>query len=263
MGERAINYFNANIDNIIIGRFLGPAALGFYTLAYQISIFPLTKLNPVITKVMFPLFSKIQNDSIGFRDGYSKMVKYVALFSFPLMVGMFVVANEFILLFLGKKWVASILVLQILCIISLFKSLVNPIGTVLLAKGRADIGFYWNIIGTISVGAAVIIGVNWGITGVAIAILILQVPSFFIIQPIVNGLIKMRMGKYLQILVTPLVCSFAMLVCVFILKKIMGNIELPYQFVISVVVGIIVYVLTYYLRDKETVVEAVTLIKGN
>jgi O-antigen/teichoic acid export membrane protein len=262
IGERTANYLSSNIDYIIVGRFLGSSALGFYTLAYQIAIFPLTKVNPIITKVMLPIFAKIQNDNSNFRRGYNEMMHYIALLSFPMMIGMSVVAPEFVTLFLGEKWVPCVSVLQILCLIGLLKSLGNPIGAVLLAKGRADIGLYCNIIAAIVVSIAVIIGVNWGIDGVALVILISQVPLFFIIQAIVNRLIGMRMIEYLKVLTTPLVCSTVMVLSVFFLKKLMGNMGSHWMFATTVIVGTMVYIVICYLKDKKTFINVATAIRG-
>jgi len=263
MGERSVNYLSAHMDYIIIGRFLGPAALGVYTLAYQLVTFPLTKVNPVITKVMFPIFSKIQNDNENFRKGYGKVINLIALISFPLMIGMLMVAPEFITLFFGEKWIASISVLQILCLVGLFKSLGNPIGAILLSKGRADIGFYWNVLTMVIISVAVIVGVQWGINGAAIAILILQIPLFFIIQPVVNRLIDMVMMQYLKAIFTPFVCSIAMLVGILLLKIIIGDVGAPLIFATSVIAGIIIYFAAYYFKDKNTFLEVVSLIRGN
>jgi O-antigen/teichoic acid export membrane protein len=190
------------------------------------------------------------------------MMHYIALLSFPMMIGMSVVAPEFVTLFLGEKWVPCVSVLQILCLIGLLKSLGNPIGAVLLAKGRADIGLYCNIIAAIVVSIAVIIGVNWGIDGVALVILISQVPLFFIIQAIVNRLIGMRMIEYLKVLTTPLVCSTVMVLSVFFLKKLMGNMGSHWMFATTVIVGTMVYIVICYLKDKKTFINVATAIRG-
>jgi len=138
----------------------------------------------------------------------------------------------------------------------------NPIGAVLLAKGRADIGLYCNIIAAIVVSIAVIIGVNWGIDGVALVILISQVPLFFIIQAIVNRLIGMRMIEYLKVLTTPLVCSTVMVLSVFFLKKLMGNMGSHWMFATTVIVGTMVYIVICYLKDKKTFINVATAIRG-
>jgi O-antigen/teichoic acid export membrane protein len=263
MGERAINYLSANIDYIIIGRFLGPSALGFYTLAYQITMFPLTKVNPIITKVAFPVFSKIQNDNLRMRNGYCKIIKYIAIFSFPLLTGMVVVAPEFIRLIYGTKWEPSIPVLQILCLVGIFKSLGNPIGSVLLAKGRADIGFYWNVFAVIAVSLSVIIGVNWGIVGVAKAILILQIPFFLIIQPIVNRLIDLRLTEYFNTLINPFVCTAIMVAGTVLLRRLLIDINILALFGITVMMGGVIYAASYYFKDTGTFIELKSMLKGS
>jgi O-antigen/teichoic acid export membrane protein len=263
MGERAVNYLSANIDYIIIGRFLGPAALGFYTLAYQIVIFPLTKINPIITRVAFPAFSKIQDDNSRMRRGYCKVVNYISMISFPMLTGMIVVAPEFIRLVYGSKWESSIIILQILCLVGVFKSLGNPIGSVLLAKGRADIGFYWNIFAVIAVSVAVIVGANWGIVGVAVAILILQVPFFFIIQPIVNKLIGLKFSEYFKAIQIPVVCSVVMLAGIAALKMILGHIDMVPLLITSIVVGMLIYTVSYYIKDRAIFLELKSMLKGS
>ena len=263
MGERAVNYLSANIDYIIIGRFLGPAALGFYTLVYNLMIFPLTKINPIITKVAFPAFSIIQNDNDRLRKGYCKVINYISMLSFPMLTGMLVVAPEFVRLVYGAKWEPSIVILQIFCMVGVFKSLGNPIGSILLAKGRADIGFYWNVFAVIAVSVAVMVGINWGIVGVAVAILILQVPFFFIIQPIVNKLINLKLSEYFKVIQTPAVCSVVMLVGIGTLGMIMSNISMLTFFVIIVVAGMFIYTFLYYIKDPALFTELKLLLKGH
>lgn len=263
MGERTVNFLSANMDYLIIGRFLGSTALGFYTLAYQLVTFPVARVNPVITKVMFPIFSKIQNDNENLRKGYGKVINYIALISFPMMMGMLIVAPEFISLFFGEKWIATTSVLQILCLVGLFRSLGNPVGAILLAKGRVDIGFYWNLFTLVIISIAVILGINWGINGVAYAILILQLPFFLIIQPIVNKLIDMKMMQYLKAIFVPCVCSLVMLIAIIILKIFMSNIGAQWLFTITIVMGIIIYIAAYYFKDKNSFLELISMIRGN
>lgn len=263
MGERIVNYLSANIDYIIIGRFLGPAALGFYTLAYQIVIFPLTKINPIITRVTFPAFSKIQDDNHKMRKGYSKAINYISMLSFPMLIGMIAVAPEFIRLVYGPKWESSIIILQILCLVGIFKSLGNPSGSVLLAKGRADIGFYLNVFAVIAVSVAVIVGANWGIVGVAVALFILQAPLFFIIQPIVNRLINLKFDQYFKAIQIPVFCSVVMLAGIVALRMIMSNISILPLFVISVVTGMVIYISFYYIKDPAFFAELKSLLKEN
>ena len=266
MGERVVNYIRANIDYIIIGRFLGPEALGFYTLAYQIITFPMSKINPIITRVAFPVFSKVQHDNDLMRKGYCKVISFLSMISFPLLAGMFVIATEFITLVYGAKWEPSIIIVQIFCLVGMIWSLCDPIGSVLLSKGRADIGFYWNIFAAIVSALAIIAGVNWGIKGVALAILSLQIPFFFIIQPIVNKLIDLKLSEYFKAIKIPFFCTVVMFAVIFFLRLIINDLKAFPLLVIIVFTGMIIYAslyYRYYSKNQELFTELKSLLKGN
>ena len=261
LGRRVVLYLSANVDYLIIGRFLGPEALGLYTLAYQLITFPVTKINPILTKVTFPAFSKIQHDHANMIKGYCKVLNYIALLSFPMLAGMAVVAPEFIRLVYGPPWEPAIRVVQIFCLVGIFKALGNPVGSIILAKGRADIGFYWNVFVVTMVSVAVMVGVHWGITGVAVAILILQLPLFFLFQPILNKLIGFKLRQYFEAIKIPSVCSVSMLAGIIPLKMLLGDLdELP-RLLITVASGVMLYLGSYYLQDKMIFVELKSLLK--
>ena len=262
MGERAVNYLSSNIDYIIIVRFLGPTALGYYTLAYQLMIFPLSRINPVITKVAFPVFSKVQDDNARLSRGYCKAINYIAAVTFPMLIGMFALAPQFITLVYGSNWEPSILILQIFCFVGIAKSLGNPVGSILLAKGRADIGFYWNIFAVAATATAVLIGVRWGINGVAFAILALQIPFFFIIQPITNRLIDLRFGRYFESLRYPFYCSIIMYAVIYVIRTGLYTVSVPGFFVASILGGALVYAAVYYSQDKSIFVELKSMVQG-
>lgn len=197
------------------------------------------------------------------RRGYCKVLNSIAMLSFPMLAGMLAVAPEFIRSVYGVKWEPSIHVLQILCVVGMFKSLGNPIGSIILAKGRADIGFYWNIFTVIMVFLTVIVGIQWGIVGVATAILILQFPLFSIIQPIVNRLIDLKFRQYVEAIQLPLACSIIMLAGIIVVKILAGNMNEILLFVLTVTIGVIIYTVSYYLQDKTVLVELKSLVKGN
>ncbi|MFC1586150.1 MOP flippase family protein [Fibrobacterota bacterium] len=254
LGERIINYFYVNIDKIIIGRYLDLEALGFYTLAHQIVIFPLAKILPVITSVAFPAFSKIKDQNSAIRKGYGKIINFISFLMFPMMMGMLAVAPEFIRSIYSEKWGPSIPVLQVFCVIGIFWSLGHPIGTVLLAKGRADIGFFLNLIISLLATGAILLGVNWGITGVAAGILIIQLPLFIAVLPVLKRLIGLRMADYLFAVKTPLIFSLIMAAGI-LLAKFVLNIHDTVQLCISIILGTAVYFLLYYLFNKKALVE--------
>ena len=200
MGERTINYLNLNIDNLLIGSLLGAQSLGYYSMAHNIMLKPSSLINPIITKVAFPVFAKVQDDNERLKRGYLKVLQILSTINFPLMVGLGVTAPIAIPLILGEKWTPSIILVQILSIVGLIRSTGNPVGSLLLAKGRADLGFKWNLGLTITQLPGIYIGAKvGGAVGVASAFAILQA-----IYSVFNYLILIRtlLGPCLRVYVT-------------------------------------------------------------
>lgn len=143
-GERIVNYLAANLDFLMIGRYLGTAALGPYYVAYQVVVQPMLRLNPILTRVAFPFFSRTQSSDDEIAGGYLRIERLIAFVALPLLVGMAVVAPSFFPVYLGEGWAEAIFLGQILVPVSILKCLGNPMGSAFLAKGRPDIGFGLN-----------------------------------------------------------------------------------------------------------------------
>ena len=191
-GERVINFFSERLDQLLIGSILGANALGYYTFAFNLTAQPITRINPIITRVAFPVFSKVQNDLDRLRRGYLRVLTFLTSINAPLLVGLGAVAPVAIPVIFGTKWVESILLVQLLSIVSLIRSTCNPIGSLQLARGRADLGFHWNLFLLIASVPTIYIGGKVAqATGVASALLLLQaalaVPVyFFLVKPLIG-----------------------------------------------------------------------------
>jgi O-antigen/teichoic acid export membrane protein len=257
MGERAVNYLSANVDNLVIGRFLGAEALGYYSLAYQLIRFPLGRFNPIITQVAFPTFAKIQDNNKRLKRGYLKVVHYIASATFPMLLGMFVVAPVFVRLFYGSAWLPAVAIIRILCIVGMIKAQGNPMGSLLLSKGRADLGFYWNVFALVTALAANLIGVRWGIEGVAFSILaemaLIRFPASFYLRWL---LVRMRALPYLNALRVPSIGSALMASALLALSPVWN--QFPYSFVsllCQVAIGILIYAGSLWFMDRPLCLE--------
>ena len=179
MGERSISFLGQRVDQFLIGTLLGAQALGYYHLAFNLVILPILRINPVLTRVAFPLFARVQDNTEKLRHGYMMMQRVLAAVNFPLLFGLAAVAPVLIPLVLGEQWASSIVLVQILAGVAILRSAVNPVGSLLLAKGRADLGFYWNLSVGLTQVPAIYVGVTTaGTLGVAVASLLMQVAYF-------------------------------------------------------------------------------------
>lgn len=158
MGERSINYISANADKLLIGKLVGMNATGFYNLAWQLIIFPLSKINPIVNKVAFPVYSKVQDDPAALNRYYCFNVKALSIVTMPLLAFLLFFSHEVVRLVFGEGWAATAELLPALAFVGIIKALGNPGGAIILALGRADVGFWWNVVWAISIVTALTIG---------------------------------------------------------------------------------------------------------
>lgn len=163
------NYVYRNADNIIVGRVLGRVPLGNYQMAYNMMLIPLQNISSVIAQVVLPAFSQIQQDNERFRLAYVRVSSIVALFTFPVMAGLAVVADPLVRAVLGRKWIDAIPIFQILAPVGLMQSIQTLVGTIYSAKGQTKWLFGWGLLNCVVLIPAFLIGVHFGAEGVAIA----------------------------------------------------------------------------------------------
>lgn len=208
MGERTVNYFNSQIDVILIGRLLGTETLGVYNIAKQLVMRPAQIFNPIITKVTFPAMAKVQNDWSTLKRVYLKTVNYLSSVNFPIYALMIALAPEIVFFLFGSKWMAAIPLVQILSIYGAVRSTGNPIGSLLLAKGRANLGFYWNLGLLFYVPVGIALASQWGLLAVswmlvALSVSVLIPGWYFLVRPLCGA----TLGEYSLQMAIPFVLS--------------------------------------------------------
>ncbi len=168
-GFNIFNYFARNADNLIIGVFLGPVSLGYYSLAYRLMLLPRDSVSQIVTRVLFPKLSRLQDDDEKLADVYLRANAAIAFVTFPMMLGFAAVARPFVEVVLGAKWLPAVPVITILAILGALQSVWSPVGQLFIAKGRPDWYFRWGVCGGILFILSFFAGVPFGFVGVASA----------------------------------------------------------------------------------------------
>jgi len=182
-GSSIVNYFARNFDNILIGRFWGANVLGLYSRAYNIMMLPINQVRDPLNAVAIPALSRIQKDPVRYKKYYIKLVTLLAFITMPLMVVLFVCANEVIGLLLGSKWSGASDIFKILCIVAFIQPVTTTWGLVLVSLGQSKRYFIFNFINSTIIVISFILGLPWGAVGVAvgyaIATYVLLVPTLW------------------------------------------------------------------------------------
>jgi PST family polysaccharide transporter len=250
-GSGLINYFSRNADNITVGKVLGKAPLGDYQMAYNLMLTPIQNISAVIAQATFPAFARIQDDNERFRQAYTRSCMLIGLISFPVMAGLAVIADPMIRTILGVKWIGAIRVFQILAPVGLVQSVQTTVGQIYMAKARTDWALRWNIASGCILVTSFLIGIRFGIMGVAVAYCIAylgitMIPGFII--PF--RLIGLKLSDFARALMPQVLITAGMAIVCLLWIQLLGTLGIQNQWLVltsSVIVGAAAYILTMLL----------------
>ncbi len=179
-GFNFVNYFNRNLDNVLIGRVWGAVPLGLYTRAYGLLMLPLHQINAPVSAVAGPALSRLQDDGNRFRKYYTKGLSLVAFVTFPLIVFLMISAGDIVMVILGPQWLDATVIFRFLALAALVQPICNTTGWLYIALGRTDRMFKWGLFASLWIVASFFVGLPYGPRGVAlcygVATLLLTIP---------------------------------------------------------------------------------------
>lgn len=168
---RIFNYFARKGDYMIIGRVLGSTALGLYTRAYSLMEMPTSRFVAVLSGVLFPAASKVQDDDERFRHAYLRTITVITFFVLPVVGLIVITAPELVVGVYGDQWTGVVLPLQLLGGFGLFRATYNGASAFLRARGWVYRILGCQIVYGLSLlGGALYAAKNFGIEGVALAV---------------------------------------------------------------------------------------------
>lgn len=176
---------NTNVFSVILGRLYSPHVVGNYTQANKWNYMGWSLISNMLQGIAQPVFAKTDEDKERQRNIFRKLLRFTAFVSFPLMLGLALVAKEFIVILLGEKWLESARLLQLLCVMGAFYPISNLFSNLLIARGHSGVYMWGNIALCLIQLAAVIFSAPYGIevmlmAYVAITILWIGVWHWFV-----------------------------------------------------------------------------------
>lgn len=250
MGFQLVNYFARKADSFLIGRFLGVGALGFYTLAYTLMLYPIANFISVAQGVMMPALAQVQSEPARGAGAYIRACGYLAFLILPTMVGLALVAPEAVLLVYGPRWAETGQVLQILAWVGTFQPFVSLIGALFVARGLTRLFFWWGLGASAVTVLGFVVGLKWGIIGVASAYLTTEVLLTVFGMPWLYRQVEVGVKPLLQALAVPAAAAGGMGLAVFALKAglLAEGISTPLVIVTAcVATGVVVYGILLWL----------------
>ena len=154
-----LNYFSRNLDKLLMGRYMSLSQLGYYDKSYRLMMLPLQNIAYVVSPVMHPIFSEMQNDLRKLADSYRKVVRLLALIGLPLSVVLWFTAQELVLIIFGDQWQPSVPVFRILALSVGIQIVMSTSGSIFQAANATRMLFFCGLFSAALNTAAICTGI--------------------------------------------------------------------------------------------------------
>jgi polysaccharide transporter, PST family len=252
-GQRLLFYLHRHADNLLIGRFLGAAALGVYTVGYNVMLVPFSRIAGPIQEVLLPAFARIQDKPQRIAELWVRAMRLVGAISIPALMGLTIVASDFVDTVLGERWGEVAPVVQVLAWVGLLQSLQTINSNILLALDRTSTLLRYSVTFFAVHVVGFVVGLHWGVLGVASAYAV----SSTIVEPLYAWLTARALNVTPWILLRGLSgvlqASLVMATTVFVVRfaLVHADVSTGRRLLIAIVVGAIVYLPILAWRAPE------------
>ncbi|QAY66762.1 lipopolysaccharide biosynthesis protein [Paenibacillus protaetiae] len=140
-GFNIINYFARNTDSLLTGKFMSSAALGFYSRAYNLMLYPVMNLTHVISPILHPILSDHQDNKEYIFDKYLKVYKLLSLMGIFISVFCYFSAHELINIIYGPNWESTVPCMAALGVSIWFQMTSSSCGSIYRSLGMTSLMF--------------------------------------------------------------------------------------------------------------------------
>jgi PST family polysaccharide transporter len=164
-----VNYFSYNLDNVLIGATWGEAPLGLYNRGFRLMLVPIMQVVLPFARVAVPLLSRLHDSPEKYRAAYAKMLRAALLATTPGIAFAIVMAHALIVTVLGQRWEAAAPIFAWLGVCALAAPINLSASWLFVSQNRPRQQLGWSCVGTAIMVVAFLVGLPWGVVGVAMA----------------------------------------------------------------------------------------------
>jgi len=240
---RMFLYVNLNGDNLLIGRYLGSAALGVYAVAYNLLLLPSSRITAPVRDVLYSAFVRLQDEPRRMGEAWLRINSINASLLAPAFLGMIVVAPDLVPVVLGQKWHAAVSVLQFLSVAGVAQSFVAFNGQVYQALGLPGYFLRFMYFSTAVTFSAFVVGLHWGVPGVAASFAVARTIVLVANTLHMERLISLGLWRTFRSYLAVILRAGVMAAAVFLARRALVDLGMPAGARLAVVTlgGVVVY----------------------
>ncbi|MCG2778912.1 MAG: lipopolysaccharide biosynthesis protein [Desulfobacterales bacterium] len=221
-------YVQNNVDYLLIGKVLGLKVLGIYTFGFEKSVGLLTQFIGISGTVAYSTFSELKNNPIELKKSFFRYASILSLVATPCIFLLSSIGPEFILGLFGAKWNNAILPFMILTLTTTFRPFGNLCFHLGNAVGRPDLNFKWNLCMSPLNIAAVVIGLQYGIIGISVAMMVVNTIAVPMWTWVCLRMVKWQYTFLVKSVAPALICSILMFFFnIFLRISIFNSMDIP------------------------------------
>jgi O-antigen/teichoic acid export membrane protein len=258
-------YVYSNADRFFVGRSFGEVALGAYAIAATFAALPVEKISPLYQRVFESVLARVQDDRSLVGKYLLSITEGVAMLSFPLCLGLVLVADLFVSVALGSHWAPAVIPMQILAFAGATRSLDPPLAQVLVATGHARENARSMIIAAIlfPIGFLAVVALDLGVAGVA-AVWLIGHPLLVLLRQLhyALGISSLSALAYAKALWPAASASAIMALGVLAARVSMPSVAAPAALAISILAGAAAYAGALWFLHRKRVREMIAIVRG-
>lgn len=249
---------NNNVFSVLLGKLYNANVLGFYSQGNKWMSMGGSMLNNMISSVAQPVFVQVNDDVDRQRNVFRKLIRFAAFVSFPVMLGLAFVAEEFICVLIGDKWLESVPILQILCIQGAIGPIILLYTQMLVSHGKSGMFLYANLFHGILQIAVLWFTASFGILFMVKSYVATYLLMLFVWHFLVYRLIKLSLFHLLKDVLPYIVLTLAVFMVVYILTAKCENIYL--LLILKISLSVLLYILALWVLRSVVFMESINII---
>ncbi|HRN54812.1 MAG TPA: lipopolysaccharide biosynthesis protein [Niabella sp.] len=196
---RVANYFANQGDNLVVGKYMGAQALGFYGRAYTLMVKPYSLITDALDRALFPAMSTVQDDKERLLVNFKKITQLLGMICIPLSFVFLVLGEPIVMLLLGKNWVEVTAPLQILGLTIVLRINSRVSDVLVRAVGDVYSRAWRKLIFAIITIVSCIIGQKWGLEGVSYGVVFANLINFALMATLTFKIININWWEYIKL----------------------------------------------------------------
>lgn len=248
MLNNVVFYLNNRLTELILGKYLSASATGLFSLSNEIASLPVTELAAPINKASFPVYAQAASDTSALKMAYLFTISMSALLSIPASCGLYLIADCFVEVVLGDKWLAAAPLMQLIALSSLLYGLSTNNGFIFLATGKPHITFGLNLLRVTVLIPAFIAAISvYGLVGAGYAMVLASGITLLASHYVTTRYLKLTSVELIKTVARPVLAGILMTITLsYFFRNIMTDHTLL-NLIAGILLGIVIYAVTICL----------------